>query len=401
VTTYSAVQQEQLSKIGSYLKEAREGQSKSIEDVSLQTYIRPQLLKAIETGNANDLPQPIFVQGFIRRYAEVLGLDGMSLSKQFPVHSIPDTPRPYPQPATASSSLTSAPSPQTSSSWSSQSKTSADPPSVAQTPLNYASTGGAARSTAPAVDTPAVIPPVVEPDPILSSDVSAPVPAAAVNPITPPSPDALSTPTVQNTPAPIPSDKSPEAVSMSVVGTRTAESSSPVASWGTDVAAYQEKSSPNFWPYVLAGVLVAGILGAIALISNLAGGPKTEQAKPAPVETPAAQAPTPTPTPEPTPETPTATSNAPVSVRVKLTSESWMKVTVDGAVAFEGTMPAGTEELWEGQQRISVIAGNAGAVELSHNGSTPAPIGAPGAVETRVFTPDAPAAADGATPPAQ
>jgi len=40
------------------------------------------------------LPEPIFVHGFIRRYGETLGLNGIELSQQFTVDSIPSTPRP-------------------------------------------------------------------------------------------------------------------------------------------------------------------------------------------------------------------------------------------------------------------------------------------------------------------
>ncbi|MEM9486473.1 MAG: helix-turn-helix transcriptional regulator, partial [Cyanobacteria bacterium P01_F01_bin.116] len=99
MTSYSNVQKQQLSQLGAYLQEKRQDQGKSIEDIALQTYIRAQLLKAVEAGDPTDLPQPIFVQGFIRRYADALGLDGANFSKQFPVHSIPNTPRPVPRPA--------------------------------------------------------------------------------------------------------------------------------------------------------------------------------------------------------------------------------------------------------------------------------------------------------------
>ena len=94
MTKFSAPQQNQLAQIGAFLRENREKQAKSLEDIAIRTYIRPQLLNGIETGNPDTLPEPIFVQGFIRRYAEALGLNGVDLAQQFTVTSIPSTPRP-------------------------------------------------------------------------------------------------------------------------------------------------------------------------------------------------------------------------------------------------------------------------------------------------------------------
>ncbi len=96
MTKFSAPQQNQLAQIGAFLRDNREKQSKSLEDIAICTYIRPQLLSGIETGNPDMLPEPIFVQGFIRRYGEALGLNGIELSQQFIVTSIPSTPRPAP-----------------------------------------------------------------------------------------------------------------------------------------------------------------------------------------------------------------------------------------------------------------------------------------------------------------
>ncbi|MGD1899505.1 MAG: RodZ domain-containing protein [Phormidesmis sp.] len=106
MTKFSAAQQNQLAQIGAFLRENREKQGKSLEDIAIHTYIRPQLLSGIETGDPDLLPEPIFVQGFIRRYAENLGLKGLELSQQFTVNSIPSTPRPAPRVAEESSSTT-------------------------------------------------------------------------------------------------------------------------------------------------------------------------------------------------------------------------------------------------------------------------------------------------------
>ena len=106
MTKFSGSQQSQLAQIGAFLREKREQQGKSLQDIASSTYIRPQLLSGIETGNPGLLPEPIFVQGFIRRYAETLGLKGVELSEQFTVDSIPSTPRPAKVSAPEDSSTT-------------------------------------------------------------------------------------------------------------------------------------------------------------------------------------------------------------------------------------------------------------------------------------------------------
>ncbi|MDJ0675153.1 MAG: DUF4115 domain-containing protein [Calothrix sp. MO_167.B42] len=76
-------QHEQLQEIVDNLIQARKEQSFSIEEMAMKTLIRPALLQALEEGRFEDLPEPIFVQGFILRYADALGLNGSSLAEQF------------------------------------------------------------------------------------------------------------------------------------------------------------------------------------------------------------------------------------------------------------------------------------------------------------------------------
>lgn len=98
--TLDTVQQEQLKAIGTYLSDVRQEQARSLEEIAAKTYIPLRLLKALEAGQEKPLPEPVFIQGFIRRYADALGLDGMDLSQKFPVHV---TPLPMAPTATATS----------------------------------------------------------------------------------------------------------------------------------------------------------------------------------------------------------------------------------------------------------------------------------------------------------
>lgn len=79
-------QSEKLIQIGSYLQEARQEQGLSIEQIASKTMIQGRLLRAIESGDLDALPEAIYVRGFIKRYAEFLGLDGNEAAHAFPLY---------------------------------------------------------------------------------------------------------------------------------------------------------------------------------------------------------------------------------------------------------------------------------------------------------------------------
>lgn len=87
MTKDSQLQQEQverLMQIGAYLRHIREENGLTLEDVAATTMIQSRLLKAIEAGKLHQLPEPVYIQGFIRRYADALGLDGLEFADAFP-----------------------------------------------------------------------------------------------------------------------------------------------------------------------------------------------------------------------------------------------------------------------------------------------------------------------------
>lgn len=85
---------EQLTKIGEYLYQEREERAIALEEVAVKTFIPLRLLQALERGQTERLPEPVFVQGFIRRYADALGLDGRSLAKTFVIDLSPVPAKP-------------------------------------------------------------------------------------------------------------------------------------------------------------------------------------------------------------------------------------------------------------------------------------------------------------------
>lgn len=78
-------QQFKLSEIGAHLQQARLSQSLSLETITRQTQIPQRLLEAIEAGDRDNLPEPVYIRGLIKQFADALGLDGHALSHQLPL----------------------------------------------------------------------------------------------------------------------------------------------------------------------------------------------------------------------------------------------------------------------------------------------------------------------------
>lgn len=80
MTLLNEAQVEQLKEITTHLRQVRQEKSLRIEEIASQTMIRAGVLQALEEERFEELPEPIFLQGFIRRYGDALGLDGNALS---------------------------------------------------------------------------------------------------------------------------------------------------------------------------------------------------------------------------------------------------------------------------------------------------------------------------------
>jgi cytoskeletal protein RodZ len=74
-----------LAEIGVKLRSAREGYGFSLDDVVAYTKIARRLLQAIEDANFDNLPEPIYTQGLIKRYADALGFNGIEMSSSYPI----------------------------------------------------------------------------------------------------------------------------------------------------------------------------------------------------------------------------------------------------------------------------------------------------------------------------
>jgi cytoskeletal protein RodZ len=73
--------------IGNSLREARLRQALEFVEVEQATKIRGKYLRALEDEQFDILPGQTYVKGFLRTYAEYLGLDGqLYVGVQLPVH---------------------------------------------------------------------------------------------------------------------------------------------------------------------------------------------------------------------------------------------------------------------------------------------------------------------------
>jgi cytoskeletal protein RodZ len=249
-----------LTQVGLKLAHARDQRDHSLEDLAVKTHIPARLLQSIETGNLAALPEPVYIQSFIRQYANVLGLNGVQLASEFPVEPVVRSPR----------------------------KTWLKRPKLQLTPMHLY--GGYALLILGAVQGLSVV----------------------LNP------SARQFPTLPNAP----------------------------------------QSQPQNAP---------------ASSNQVAFGPNPPISNPAIVVQPNAK---------------TDSNGKSVRVDLTLTDASWVKFVVDGKDAYEGTMNAGEKRILTADQKVTVMAGNAGGVLATFNGGEAKPLGAPGAVQVVSFPPE-------------
>ncbi len=87
------LQAEALVKVGRTLTYAREQRQFSVEDLAAKTHIPERLLQAIELADMSQLPEPVYIQSFIRQYANAMGINGVLIASQFPVEPVTRLPK--------------------------------------------------------------------------------------------------------------------------------------------------------------------------------------------------------------------------------------------------------------------------------------------------------------------
>lgn len=80
--------------VGEILRRTRLHYNRTIEEVEAALRIQGKQLHAIEVGDTESLPARVYAIGFVRSYAEYLGLDGEKIVSLFKAQSEPETPEP-------------------------------------------------------------------------------------------------------------------------------------------------------------------------------------------------------------------------------------------------------------------------------------------------------------------
>ncbi|HCJ09607.1 MAG TPA: hypothetical protein DHW14_00375 [Clostridiales bacterium] len=72
-----------MKDIGRRLRARREELGLSLEEVQAETKIRRKYLEALEAGDESRIPGAVYLKGFLRSYANFLGLDGWELVREY------------------------------------------------------------------------------------------------------------------------------------------------------------------------------------------------------------------------------------------------------------------------------------------------------------------------------
>lgn len=72
-----------LAEIGQTLKQAREQRGLSLDDAAEATRLSRRYLVFLEEGNTLQLPEPVYIKSFIKKYANYLGLPGNEIASQY------------------------------------------------------------------------------------------------------------------------------------------------------------------------------------------------------------------------------------------------------------------------------------------------------------------------------
>jgi cytoskeletal protein RodZ len=76
---------EKLAAMGAQLSSSRQEKGLSLDEIVILTRIPRRLLQAIEEGNIEELPEPVYIQGLIRQFADALGFNGAEFASSFPI----------------------------------------------------------------------------------------------------------------------------------------------------------------------------------------------------------------------------------------------------------------------------------------------------------------------------
>jgi cytoskeleton protein RodZ len=90
----------QMDSFGSWLRQERERRRITLEDISISTKIRIRFLEAMEQDHLDQLPGGIIGRGFVRAYANYIGIDGENTVAAYLATRGSSPAQPVPEPET-------------------------------------------------------------------------------------------------------------------------------------------------------------------------------------------------------------------------------------------------------------------------------------------------------------
>ncbi len=73
-----------MAGIGEQLRTGREAAGLTVSEIARETGVPPHFLEALERDQFYELPDPVYVRGFIRTYSRAIGLDALGLIEMLP-----------------------------------------------------------------------------------------------------------------------------------------------------------------------------------------------------------------------------------------------------------------------------------------------------------------------------
>ncbi|MGA7954247.1 MAG: RodZ family helix-turn-helix domain-containing protein [Gloeobacterales cyanobacterium] len=68
---------------GAQLRQARERRDLSLDEVATRTRVQRRYLQALEEGTVDKLPEPVYARGYLKKYADFLGLDSAGIAERY------------------------------------------------------------------------------------------------------------------------------------------------------------------------------------------------------------------------------------------------------------------------------------------------------------------------------
>ena len=328
--------------LGEALSRSRGALGISIAEVAGHLRIREPFLDALEAGDHGHLPGPAYAIGFVRSYADFLGLDGEEAVRIFKAERAGET----------SSSTLVFPEPVA------ESRIPRGAVLFISVVLAAAAYGGWYYLSSHDMDLADLVPEV----PANLSDGSPPAPAPASAPMSEPATPQAAT---EAKPEPVPA----KPVEPKMVAPAPAPAPVTVAK---PVPAPAPEPAP--------------VVAAPASEPKPAPAPVAAAPKPVSKPAPVAVVPAPKPTPQPAPvAAPAQTASAPAAIEIRAKADSWVQVRgADGRVVVMRILRKGDSYQVPNENGLTLMTGNAGAIEIVVDGEPVPSIGAFGAVKRDV-----------------